>query len=117
MRSGRPGVWMPWSHDVRHAPPVSDLLELGASCPPELAVTGLFELGSGEQRGAGHLLEHIGMIERDLEVGPREQRMLAAEAFGAGALAALDRIEQTEVVAVSQQQDVARLRQQRLRHH
>ena len=84
---------------------------------PSRPSRGSLELGTGEQRSAGHLLEHVGMVERDLEVGPREQRVLAAEAFGAGALTALDRVEQTEVVAVSQQQDVARFRQHGLRHH
>ena len=53
------------------------------------------------------------MVKHDLEIGPREQRVLAPEPLGAGALPALDRVDQPEVVAVSEQQDVARLGQAR----
>ena len=69
-------------------------VELGASDPAEPAVAGSLELGTGQQRGPGHLLEHLWMVEDDLEIGPRQQRMLAAEALRASALAALDRVDQ-----------------------
>ena len=61
-----------------------------------------------DQRAAWHPLEHLAVLDDDLEVGEREPRVLACEALGATALAALDRLDQTAVVAVGDDQDLAR---------
>ena len=82
----------------------------------ERGVAGATVPRPGEQRGARHPLEHLGMVEHDLEIGSRQQRVLAAEALGASPLAALDGVDQAEVVAVSHDQDVARFGQHGLGH-
>ena len=57
------------------------------------------------------------MAQHDLEVRERQARVLAGEALGAGALAALDRLDQPEVMAVGDDQDLARLGELGLGQH
>ena len=57
------------------------------------------------------------MLHHDVEVGQRQACVLAGQALGALALAALDRIDEADVVAVGDDEDVARGRQLGLGEH
>ena len=61
-------------------------------------VSGAAGRGSGRERherGAGDPVERLAVAEDDLEVRDRDPGVLPGQALGAGALAALDRLDQT----------------------
>jgi len=62
-----------------------------------------------EQRGPGEPREHFGVTHHYLEVGDRKPGVLAGNALGARALAVLYRLDQREMIAVGDHEDVPRL--------
>ena len=67
--------------------------------------------GQCDQRGAGHAVQHLAVLDHDLEVGQRQPGVLAGQALGPRALTTLDRVDQARVVAVGDDQDVPGRRQ------